>query len=89
MDPGNWVALLGVIAGLIAFVAGLFQYVRAQQWKRAEFVGKEIKEFESKPAIRIAMQMLDWNARDFELFPEEEPAKRKVLRILKSRSCRT
>jgi hypothetical protein len=78
MASGNWIALLGVVAGLIAFVNGLLQYARAQRWKRVEFVAKEVKEFESNPDSKMAMQMLDWNVRSYELFPEKEPEKRKV-----------
>jgi hypothetical protein len=79
MDSGDYVALLGVIAGLIAFIVGLIQYVRAQLWKRAEFVAKEIKEFESKRDVQMTMQMLDWNLREFKLFPEKKPGEQKVL----------
>ena len=79
MDSGDYVALLGVIAGLIAFLVGLIQYVRAQLWKRAEFVAKEIKEFESKPSVKLAMQMLDWNARRYKLFPEKQPAEQEAV----------
>ena len=79
MEPGNWIALLGVAAGLIAFANGLFQYARAQRWKRVEFVAKEVKEFESNPACKMAMQMLDWNVRPYELFPDQKPDKRVVL----------
>ena len=79
MEIGNWIGLMGVIAGLIAFLTGLVQYVKGQKWKRAEFVAKEIKEFESDPKNDIAMQMLDWNSREYELFPDEkDPDNRKI-----------
>lgn len=79
MTPTNWITLVGVISSLSAFLAGLLQYIKAQKWKRAEFVAKEIKEFESNHTIQIAMQMLDWNARKFKLFQEEESDEREVV----------
>jgi hypothetical protein len=65
MKITEWIGLLGVFSGILAFTAGLLQYMRAQKWKRAEFIAKEFKEFKSFPAVSNAMLMLDWNSRDF------------------------
>lgn len=81
MESGDWITLGGIIGGLAAFVAGFFRYVRAQQWKTAEFVAKEIKEFESRPANRMVMQMLDWSVREVELFPEEEKVDERKVEV--------
>jgi hypothetical protein len=47
------------------FGVGLWQYAKAQRWKRAEFVAAQIKELEAsigaRNAIRNAMMMLDWH----------------------------
>lgn len=79
MKPNDWIALFGVVAGLIAFLSGLYQYIKAQQWKKAEFVVKEIKEFEADTQINLAMQMLDWNSREYDLLRESSKAEKKVL----------
>ena len=47
--------------GTIAFISGYLQYIKTQKWKRAEFVVKEVKEYENKEKIQLAMKMLDWN----------------------------
>ena len=79
MDAGVWISVVGIAAGLAAFVAGLRQYIIGQQWKRAEFVAAQIKEFEAYVGAGIAMTMLDWNVRTIQLFPsEEEPTKQWV-----------
>lgn len=54
---------LGVVVALLTFMFGIHQYGVAQQWKRAEFVAKQIKEFEDDTVVRNAMLMLDWNER--------------------------
>ena len=78
MDTCNWIGLFGVIGGLGAFLTGFFRYLRTQKWKRAEFVAKEVKEFESKPAIMMVMRMLDWELRTYELYPENKPGRQRV-----------
>lgn len=73
MKASEWIALLGVVAGIVGFISGLNQYIQTQKWKRAEFVVKEIKEFEAKPEVSAALQMLDWNARCSNVPGLEEP----------------
>jgi hypothetical protein len=60
---GNLIALLGIISGLIAFSFGIYQYIKGQEWKRAEFVVNLIDKFESQIQVKNAMLMLDWNSR--------------------------
>ena len=67
MTSSDWIAVVGVISGIIAFCVGLWQYRRAQQWKRAEFVAEQMKTFESNLKIKLALQMLDYNSRTYEL----------------------
>ena len=49
--------------GIFAFSSGLWQYMKAQKWKRAEFVANSINEFDSQEEIQNAKLMLDWNSR--------------------------
>ena len=59
-----------VIVGLATAIAGVVEYGKAQQWKRAEFIATQIEKFESRPAVVASMLMLDWNERAIQLFPE-------------------
>jgi hypothetical protein len=59
---------LGLIGGASAFGIGVWQYARAQRWKRAEFVAQAVKEFEGSHDIKSAIELLDWNIRHVELF---------------------
>jgi hypothetical protein len=45
---------------VITLAFGVWQYWKAQKWKRAEFVAAQIKEFEGNPLVRRAMRMLDF-----------------------------
>ena len=67
MTSSDWIAIVGVISGIIAFCVGLWQYRREQQWKRAEFVAEQMNSFESNLKIKLALQMLDYNSRTYEL----------------------
>jgi hypothetical protein len=72
METRDWIAIGGLIAASAAFVSGLWQYRRAQQWKRAEFVASEMKAFEQDPLVAKALVMLDHNGRPVQLFTESE-----------------
>ena len=61
------VSILGFGGTITALLFGVFQYRRSEKWKRAEFVAKEIKEFESDPVVRNALLMIDWGARKINL----------------------
>lgn len=60
---------LTLIGAAVAFGFGLFQYRKAQAWKRHEFIAAEVRQFESNPLSRNAMLMIDWGTRSIELFP--------------------
>jgi hypothetical protein len=53
---------------LIVLLAGLYQYRKAQLWKRAEFVAAEMKAFFSDAEVRRATTMIDWGIRKINLF---------------------
>jgi hypothetical protein len=56
--------------GLFALIIGIYQYAKAQRWKRAEFIADRFKELDNNPGVVNALRMLDWNEREIELFPE-------------------
>jgi hypothetical protein len=66
------VSILGFGGTICALYFGFRQYKRAEQWKRAEFVAKEIKEFESNPTVRAVLEMIDWGDRRVNLFQRND-----------------
>ncbi len=76
------VSVLGTGFGLFTLWRGIEQYRKDQKWKRAEFVVKEIKEFNSDPAVKKAMLMLDWNQRKIVLSEEEEISIEMIDKVL-------
>lgn len=62
---------MSATATLIVILAGLYQYWRAQLWKRAEFVAAEMDKFFSRPQIRNATLMIDWSKRKVNLFDDD------------------
>jgi len=60
----NW----GLWLAAIGFGVGLIQYGQAQQWKRAEFIAAEMKEFNGNSSVRKALTMIDWSSRSVDLF---------------------
>lgn len=62
-------ALLGAT---FAFLLGLWQYRRAQQWKRAEWVAQEFKALQGEPLVQAVQLMIDWGARNVRLYPHRE-----------------
>jgi hypothetical protein len=81
MNLDNWLKLIGIIGGLVAFAVGLWQYRRAQKWKRLEFVANEMKEFQSKRVIQNICWMLDWNEMKIEFHPEEKGGKDRFINV--------
>lgn len=69
MDAGNWITIAGLVTGVAAFSAGLWQYANAQRWKRAEFVAIQVKEFEANEAVKHAMLLLDWTNLNIPILP--------------------
>lgn len=63
--------LLAMTISVIALIKGVYEYAKAQKWKKAEFVAKEIKEFLNDFDVKRAFLLLDWNAYECELLPKE------------------
>lgn len=66
------------VISIILLIKGIYEYTKAQQWKKAEFVSKEIKEFYNDFDIKRAMILLDWNANKLELKTNEIEGKNKL-----------
>lgn len=73
--------IIGGITAIVLFVIGLRRYKKQQNWKKKEFVAKEIKEFYENKIVRNAMLMLDWDTRKIELYPENPEYDKKFALI--------
>ena len=68
-DLKSFVESATLFLTVVTFTVGLFQYYRAQVWKKQEFVANEIRQFNEDALSRNAMLMLDWGSRPILLFP--------------------
>ncbi len=59
-DSNGASAWVGIIIGMGGFGVGLWQYLVAQQWKRAEFVAGTMKDFFANPQVSTALLLLDY-----------------------------
>jgi hypothetical protein len=76
--------LVGGAGGLILFFIGLRRYITDQNWKRNEFVAKEMKDFNNDIVIRNAMYILDWGARYIQLFPDKPNYEDRYVKVDRS-----
>lgn len=75
------VSILGFGGAIAAFIFALIQYRRTEQWRRIEFIAKEIKDFESDPIIQNALLMIDWGTRTINLFLVPNPSGKDYVKI--------
>lgn len=54
---------LAAIIGLLGFVFGVWQYAKAQRWKKAELASKELEKLSSDGTLSLACIFLDWEYR--------------------------
>jgi hypothetical protein len=64
----NWLEITKILGAGIVFGIGLWQYTKAQRWKRVEFVAAEMRIFFDDEAARAAMIMLDWRQKAMALY---------------------
>ena len=58
------------------------QYQRAQDWKRLEFIAKEMRMFVDKAEVRNAIDMMSWLYKSIEFFPDSKlPARNFYERV--------
>jgi hypothetical protein len=72
---------LTLLGAAIAFVIGLLQYSRAQQWKRAEFLANEMKDLFGNVGCVNALTMIDWASREIPLAAVRDLANRTTIAI--------
>lgn len=71
MEIKDILTLTGVILTLLTLLKGIYEYKKAQTWKKLEFVAKEIKEFYNDLDNKRAMLLLDWNCIDIPVLDGE------------------
>src|ERR1700733_518476 len=67
-------SVIGYLGALTAFFVGLAQYKRADYWKRAEFLAKDLKDFFNDKQVSTALTLMDWGARYVSLGVKEADA---------------
>ena len=77
MNLDNIVKFTTLGIGTLGLYKALIEYARAQKWKKAEFLAKEVKEFFADENVKRALIMLDWNIIDINLFNGEIEGKSK------------
>jgi hypothetical protein len=70
MDTELILKLVGGSITLCGLGCGLFQYWRAQRWKRMEFAASLLNKIDTDPDLRLAIIFLDWRERDV-VIPEK------------------
>jgi len=79
--------IVGLCGAAIAFIVGLRHYRRAEQWKRAEFVSAEMKEFLASAKVSTAMTLIDWGGRHIRLFALRDPENRDRTYVDRHMQC--
>jgi hypothetical protein len=78
---GSLVAAVGVVVAAVTLTNALFQAYRAQTWKRKEFVVQRMETFFGDAAVRIALTILDYNARRLDLSRKSDDPELKNVRV--------
>jgi hypothetical protein len=73
---------------LLVLLGGLYQYQKAQLWKRSEFVAGQMRAFFSVPEVRKATTMIDWAVRRINLFNTPDPDQSKWPVVSREMQCR-
>ncbi len=73
------ISIVGVIVASIAGIIGVRTYVQNDEWKRAEFLAKEMKEFFGNERVRTALTLIDWGARYVKLLDDDAENNGRVL----------
>jgi hypothetical protein len=73
------VSIVGLGGTFIAAVVAVVTFRRAEKWKRAEFLAREMKEFFADIRVQNALTLIDWGSRYVKLLDDGTPSKGRVL----------
>jgi hypothetical protein len=84
VDLIDLLSKFGLVATVLFFIVGLYQYGQTQKWEREKFLAAIVKEFHSSKRARNAKQMLESLAqypagRNIDLSESEEAQSRKLI----------
>lgn len=75
------VSFFGFIGAISAFTFAIFQYRKAEKWRRMQFVADEVRDLEAEPIIANALLMIDWGVRKVNLFLISDPKAEDYVKI--------
>jgi len=81
MNTAHLLTLVALVGTFTSIAVGIFQYRKAQHWKRAEWVAQEMKVFFGQAQVQNALLMIDWGKRRIPLFPFRENAEDRYVEI--------
>lgn len=80
-DSRSTIAAVTALGSLAAATTGLWAYISNNRWKRREYVNSLFQKINANSDVKRAMQMLDWNVREIDLFPDEADAVDRLYRV--------
>lgn len=75
------ISWLTALLGASGFAFGLYQYYRAQLWKKSEFAASQVQQLSDNPDLALCCVFLDWDVRRipvperYSVFTEEKSFK--------------
>ena len=82
VDKIDFLSSLGVMAALVVFSVGLYQYQQGLTWKKEEFLAGLVKSFGESQKVQNAMQMMEsliqYDGDEVELYPHKDEANSSV-----------
>lgn len=92
IDLVDLLSKLGLVATVLFFIVGLYQYGQTQKWEREKFLATIVKEFDEWKPNRNAKHMIDSLAlykvgRMIELFTDEDESKNRKVFVTNEEIC--
>lgn len=71
LDLDLTIKAVAVLVSSFVLIKGICEYKKAQQWKKLEFVSKEMKDFFNDFNTKRALILLDWNSNTLQTLKNE------------------
>jgi len=82
LHPSDQLHAIAFLGAAAAFSIGLAQYIRAQTWKRTEWVAQEMESFFNDWRVMAALRMIDYGERRLELYPSRANETERYVMVL-------
>ena len=63
MELKDILSVIGTVLGFGGLAFGLYQYYKAQKWKRAEFAAQQLEQLSADAELELCCKLLDWALR--------------------------